>query len=43
MAQEEKVNTGVTVPGGGRSPAAPAGVRWLERVARALSLLCLFS
>lgn len=43
MAQEEKVSTGVVVQGGGRSPAAPAGVRWLDRVAQALSLLCLFS
>lgn len=37
-AQEEKVNTGVAVPGGGRTPAAAGGVRWLGGVARALSL-----
>lgn len=37
-AQEEKVNTGVAVPGGGRTPAAAGGLTWVGRVARALSL-----
>lgn len=36
MAQEEKFNTGVVVLGGGRTPAAAGGVRWLGRVTSSL-------